>query len=360
MSTRFLRPLLAVAALLFGVGLIAAQTSGNTTFFTSKGDIVFPFTPPTRSGTPGTIDNMVINQTTPAAATFTTLTANAIAGGDASLGVTGQAAASATAAGGAVPIVGGAGGATSGAGGAVSLTGGAATAGNSAGGAGSVVGGAGSGSAAGGAVGLTGGAGGATGAGGAIAITSGAGGATSGAAGAISLTVGSATSGNGASVTIAAGNGAGGTNAGGDIELTPGDAVSTGTPGLVKINGNAGLTCATFFTIGAPAAATDSVFFIATRPLYVVSISQVHAVAAGGASTLQVTKDTATDVPGAGADLLDSAFDLNATANTVQAGTVVSTVATRTLAAGDRLAVDFADAIQASSGIAVTACMAPV
>jgi hypothetical protein len=123
-----------------------------------------------------------------------------------------------------------------------------------------------------------------------------------------------------------------------------------------------GVTCATFYTIGAPAAATDTVFFVATRPYIVVYVSEVHAVAAGGASVLQVTKDSTTAAPGAGTDLLtnntNTGFDLNATANTVQVGTLVA-AATRTLAAGDRLAVDFAQAIQSSAGIAVTACMAP-
>lgn len=124
-----------------------------------------------------------------------------------------------------------------------------------------------------------------------------------------------------------------------------------------------GVTCATFFTIGAPAAATDTVFFVATRAYIVVSVSEVHAVAAGGASKLQVVKDTGTDAPGAGTDLLtnntNAGFDLAATANTVQVGTLTATLATKTLAAGDRLSVDFAQAIQSSSGIAVTACMSP-
>lgn len=119
-----------------------------------------------------------------------------------------------------------------------------------------------------------------------------------------------------------------------------------------------GLTCAT----ATPATATDAVFFVATRPYIVVSVSEVHAVAAGGASVLQVTLDTSTNAPGAGTDLLtnntNTGFDLNATANTVQVGTLVA-AATRTLATGDRLAYDFANAIQSSAGVAITACMAP-
>lgn len=300
--------LLILAAIAVGaLAIPAGALAGNTTLFSSsKGDLVFPISPPTDGGsTPGALDNTIIGGTTPAAGTFTTITgsssltgpivAPSITGNDSSLGITGQAATSATGTGGAIALTGGAGGATSGAGGAVTISAGVVT-----------------------------------------------------------------TSGNGASVTISAADGAGGTNAGGDVDIVPGAAVSTGAPGTVKVNGDANLMCATFAPMGAPAAADDTVFYIATRPLYVVSASQVHAVAAGGTSTLQVTKDTSTDAPGAGTDLLSSAFDLNATANTVQTGSLIATVASKTLAAGDRLAVDFADAIQSSSGIAVTVCMAPL
>lgn len=102
---------------------------------------------------------------------------------------------------------------------------------------------------------------------------------------------------------------------------------------------------------GTTAAATDVCFFIAPVACTVVAASEVHAVAAGGASTLQLVKDTSTDAPGAGTDLLSSAFDLNATANTVQTGTLTGTL---TLAVGNRLSVDYANAIQSSAGVVVT------
>lgn len=126
----------------------------------------------------------------------------------------------------------------------------------------------------------------------------------------------------------------------------------------LTINGDAGMTCGSYYFTGTPAA-TDQVFFVATRPFLVVSISEVHAVVAGATSTLQVTKDTSTNAPGAGTDLLSAAFDLNATANTPQVGALVA-AATRTLAAGDRLAVDYANAIGTSAGVVVTACMQPL
>ena len=107
-------------------------------------------------------------------------------------------------------------------------------------------------------------------------------------------------------------------------------------------------------------AATDRAFFIANRAYQVTAIRQVHSVAAGGASTLQVTKDTGTTAPGAGSDLLSSAFDLNATANTVQTGALTATTADLQLAAGDRLSLDFANTIQSTAGLVVTVSLKPV
>lgn len=105
-------------------------------------------------------------------------------------------------------------------------------------------------------------------------------------------------------------------------------------------------------------AATDRVIFVAPVACQVVAASEVHGVAAGGASKLQLTKDTSTDAPGGGTDLLtnntNTGFDLNATANTVQAGTLTATTASLQLAAGDRLALDFANSIQSTAGLAVT------
>lgn len=301
-----------------------------------------------------------------------TQTFDEIAGNDASLGISGLAAAQggavavvggtsstagnaggaitltggtpgATGVGGGITIAAGAGGATSGNGGAASVTGGAGTNGNGVGGAASLVGGAGNGA----------------GAGGAIAITSGAAGAT-GVAGAVAISVGGATAGNGSAVTITGGNGAGGTASGGNVNLVGGTAVSTGQPGEVQVNGDSNLIFATYYFTGSPAA-TDQVFFIATRAMRVKTMSEVHSVAAGGASTMTIIKDTGAAAPGAGTSLHQSgSFDLNGTANTVQSATVVTTIATANLAAGDRLAVKFANAIQSSAGIVVTVGLVPI
>lgn len=104
----------------------------------------------------------------------------------------------------------------------------------------------------------------------------------------------------------------------------------------------------------------DEAFFIADRAYEVVGVSQIHAVAGndGGAVNLQVTKDTGTNAPGAGTDLLTNTagagFNLKATANTVQNGTLVATQATKRLAAGDRLSVDYAGTLTTLAGVVVT------
>lgn len=178
--------------------------------------------------------------------------------------------------------------------------------------------------------------------------------------GGITITAGAASAGVGGDLTLTATAGVGGTNAGGSLNFVPGAAASTGAPGEFKINGNAAITFATYFFTGTPAA-TDQVFFVATRAMRVKSISAVHSVAAGGVSTLTVHKDTGTAAPGAGTSLHQSgSFDLNATANTVQTATLSTTVATLALAAGDRLAVNYANAIQSSAGVVVTVGMVPV
>lgn len=108
--------------------------------------------------------------------------------------------------------------------------------------------------------------------------------------------------------------------------------------------------------------ATDRTFFVATRGYILTACSNVFSVAAGGASKLQVTLENGVVAPGAGTNLLtnnaNAGFDLAAAANTTQNGTLVAE-ATRTLVAGDKLSVDYADAIQATAGNMVTCSLIP-
>jgi hypothetical protein len=77
MMRKIFAPILTAGLIAASLAAVAyAQTAGNSIFFTSKGDIVFPFTPPTRTGTAGTIDNMVVGSGTPRGIAATTLSAS--------------------------------------------------------------------------------------------------------------------------------------------------------------------------------------------------------------------------------------------------------------------------------------------
>ena len=118
------------------------------------------------------------------------------------------------------------------------------------------------------------------------------------------------------------------------------------------------------FTLSKNANLADQAFFIADRNYEVLAVSEVHATAGNdaGAVNLQVTRDKATDAPGAGTDLLsnntNAGFNLKGTANTVQVGTFVDT-RFNFLMAGDRLSVDFAGTLTTLAGVTVTVDLAP-
>lgn len=114
------------------------------------------------------------------------------------------------------------------------------------------------------------------------------------------------------------------------------------------------------FHAQAATAMVDQSFFVATQAYQVTKVRFVHAVAESTAATLlvQVTKDTSTNAPGAGTDLLtnntNTGFDCKATANTVQTGTLTATASSLQLAAGDRLSVDFTAAATELVGVTIT------
>lgn len=139
---------------------------------------------------------------------------------------------------------------------------------------------------------------------------------------------------------------------GGTLTVT---GTSTFTGAITTTGGVTGQNFAISYIGQTTEAATDRAIFVAPVACQVVAVSEVHGVAAGGASTLQLTKDTGTTAPGGGTDLLtnntNTGFDLNATANTVQTGTLTATTADLQLAIGNRLSIDFANAIQSTAGI---------
>lgn len=119
------------------------------------------------------------------------------------------------------------------------------------------------------------------------------------------------------------------------------------------------------FSMLANGSLADQCFFVADRAYTVLAIKEVHSVAGNdaGAVNLQVTKDTGTQAPGAGTDLLtnnsNAGFNLKGTANTVQNGTLTSTAGALTLAAGDRLSADFAGTLTTLAGVVVTVALTP-
>ena len=112
--------------------------------------------------------------------------------------------------------------------------------------------------------------------------------------------------------------------------------------------------------------AVDQFVFIADRAYVVEAVDYIHATAGtdGSAVNVQLKKCTGTQAPDAGANLLtnnsNAGFNCKSTINTVQNGTLTGTTATKTLAAGNRLALDFAGTTTALAGVAVTIILRPV
>lgn len=114
-------------------------------------------------------------------------------------------------------------------------------------------------------------------------------------------------------------------------------------------------------TQSVPAASigTDYTLFIAPWDCTVQAASETHATAGsdGGAVVVQLTKDTGTNAPGAGTDLLantsNTGFNLKGTANTPQHATFKAG-ASRKLAKGDRIGVDWSGTMTAVAGVAFT------
>lgn len=87
------------------------------------------------------------------------------------------------------------------------------------------------------------------------------------------------------------------------------------------------------------AAGANTAFFIAPFDLTVKQIQYVHGTAEGGTSAVQIERLQGTEDVEAGDDLLATAFDGNATADTVQNGALTATTANLRLSKGDRLAI---------------------
>ena len=121
-----------------------------------------------------------------------------------------------------------------------------------------------------------------------------------------------------------------------------------GTPGAPPQDANV------TFTVVVAGSQIDANIFVADAAYEVVAIREVHSVAGAGSSTLNIEKCTGTTAPGSGTDLATTAFALDSTANTVVSKTTASglttTQASKRLAVGDRLALDWSGTVTAYVG----------
>ncbi len=178
----------------------------------------------------------------------------------------------------------------------------------------------------------------------------------------MNIAVGAATAGNGSAATISGGNGAGGTASGGNVNLVPGTAVSTGIPGEVTVNSVAGTFevsyTAPLMTTAVPATGTAQPIYIATRAVR-LKRAYCSVVTHGTSETISLTKDASAAAPGAGTAML-AAVMTPAANNTPVTQAASSTIATATLAAGDRISFLTGGTIGSAAGLTITMLLVPV
>lgn len=120
------------------------------------------------------------------------------------------------------------------------------------------------------------------------------------------------------------------------------------------------------FSMNANGGLADQSFYVATKNTQVTAAYYVHSTAGTDASAVnvQLTKDTSTNAPGAGTDLLtnnsNAGFNCKGTVNVVQTGSLTATAASLRLAPGDRLSVDFAGTLTALAGVVLIVVLSPV
>ncbi len=93
-------------------------------------------------------------------------------------------------------------------------------------------------------------------------------------------------------------------------------------------------------SLGTATQAIDQIAFRAPYPMQFVGVAVTYTTASTS-GTLNVEKCPVGTAAGSGTDLLSSTIDLSATAGVTYTGTLITTVSSLQLAAGDRLALDF-------------------
>jgi len=136
-------------------------------------------------------------------------------------------------------------------------------------------------------------------------------------------------------------------------------------PDIVKfenvINKSLFFTSVSLAGTNAATSGNYSIFFTALRPLEVVEISEVHGTAGtnGSPVTLQIERLQGTEAKGSGDDILNTAFDMKSTANTVvikKFGEISNTI----LSIGDRLALEISGTLTSLADVSVTVLLKPL
>lgn len=117
-----------------------------------------------------------------------------------------------------------------------------------------------------------------------------------------------------------------------------------------------------YYRMSANASIATQFFFLANRPETINAISMIWGTAGSdaGAVTVDVTKDTSTNAPGAGVSVLSVAQSVKTAANTVNNETLNATASRLQMAAGDRLAMKTSGTLTALANLLVAVWFTPV
>lgn len=127
-----------------------------------------------------------------------------------------------------------------------------------------------------------------------------------------------------------------------------------GTPFMCRIQANGKIATGAFFSN-----------FSDAEHMEITKIEQIHSVANGAALTCYVSKDGAGVAPGAGDAIMSNTFDLNATANTKQTGTLngvpgnatrgntISGTSKLLIGAGETLSLKLSGAVTSLAGLCI-------
>jgi len=106
-------------------------------------------------------------------------------------------------------------------------------------------------------------------------------------------------------------------------------------------------------------AANFGKFFVADKKCILLGVRAAWTTASTS-GTLQIQRLQGTEAKGSGDDLLSSTIAMSGTAETANSGTLTTTMAYRTLNAGDRLCLESAGTLSSGAGLVVTVALEQV